>query len=51
MKEKTKPNKCPKKENKNHPENLSANLDEIKEEFKTFSKVGRYKGTYFFASK
>ena len=34
MTEKTKPNKHPKKENKYHLENLSANLDEIKAEFK-----------------
>ena len=34
MKEKTKPNKRPKKENKYHPENLSASLNEIKAESK-----------------
>lgn len=33
MKEKTKPNKHHKKENENSPEILSADLDEIKEEF------------------
>ena len=39
-KEKTKPNKRPKKENENPPELLSGNVDEIKEEFMFRNWVG-----------